>query len=54
MDEADMRWPSIKIGQWDRLRPLIRPKDMVLAADNQDEIALGHPNSWSIVERDAG
>ena len=31
-----MRRPSIKIGQRDRLRPLTRPKDMVLAADNQD------------------
>ena len=49
-----MRRPPIEIGQWDRLRPLTRPKDMALAADNEDEIALGHLNRWSILGRDAG
>jgi hypothetical protein len=49
-----MRRPPIEIGQWDRLRPLTRPKDMALAADNEDEIALGHLNRWSALELDAG
>ena len=53
-DEADMRRPSIDIGQPDRLRPATRPEDMGLAADNEDEIALGHLNHRSILERDAG
>ena len=54
MDEADMRRPSIEIGQPDRLRPATGPEDMGLAADNKDEIALGHLNRCSILERDAG
>ena len=54
MDQADMRRPSIEIDQRDRLRPATRPEDMGLAADNEDEIALGHLNHWSILERDAG
>jgi hypothetical protein len=32
-DEADMRRPSIKIEQRDRLRPRTRPEDMGLAAN---------------------
>jgi hypothetical protein len=54
MDEADMRRPSIEIDKRDRLRHSARPEDMGLAADNEDEIALGHLNHWSILERDAG
>ena len=49
-----MRRPSIEIEQRDRLRPATRPEDMGLAAGNEDEIALGHLNHWSILERDAG
>ena len=54
MDEADMRRPSIEIGQPDRLRPATRPEDMWLAVDNEDEIALGHLKYCSVLERDAG
>jgi hypothetical protein len=43
-DEADVRRPPIEIDQWDRLGPSTRPKDMGLAPDNEDEIALGHLN----------
>ena len=53
-DKADVRWPSIEIDQRDRLRAWARLEDMGLAANNEDEIALGHPKSWLILERDAG
>ena len=49
-----MRRPSIEIDQRDRLRRATRPKDVGLAADNEDEITLGHLNRWSILERDDG
>jgi hypothetical protein len=52
-DEAEMRRPSIEIEQRDRLRPATGPEDMGLAAGNEDEIALGHLNHWSILDRDA-
>ena len=54
MDEADMRWPSIEIGQPDRLRLATRPEAMGLTVDDKDEIALGHLKHCSILERDAG
>jgi hypothetical protein len=54
MDKADMRRPSIEIGQADRLRPATRPEDMGLAADNEDKIALGDLKHSSIIECDAG
>jgi hypothetical protein len=53
-DEADTRRPPIEIDQRDRLRLATRPEDVGLAADNKDEISLGHLNRWSILERDAG
>ena len=53
-DEADVRRPSIEVDQRDRLRASTRPEDMGPAVDNEDEIALGHLNHWSFLERDAG
>ena len=54
MDDTDMRRPSIEIDQRDRLRPATRPEDVGLAADNEDEIALGHLNHWPLLEHDFG
>jgi hypothetical protein len=51
---TDMRRPSIEIDQRDWLRPSTRPEDMGVAANNEDEIALGQLDRWSILERDAG
>jgi hypothetical protein len=53
MDEADVRRPSIEIDQRDWFRLSARPEDVGFAADNEDEIALGHLNRWTILERDA-
>jgi hypothetical protein len=54
MDNPEMCRQPIEIEQRERLHPETRTEDMGLATGDEDEIAGGHPERSSILERDDG